>query len=151
MRGIKHIVLGSWLLAGLLTFSSCHNDATSNVPNCVVSLDLDIYKQYPHFVIENGFQTMTFTEPRWRGDYLGYGGILVWINVINEYCAADMTCPRCLLPKKPVEVEGFYAICPTCGEHFDLSTRAFPTKGKADQPLRNYQVSFYNGVLRVRN
>ncbi|MCQ2342097.1 MAG: hypothetical protein MJZ75_01195 [Paludibacteraceae bacterium] len=144
----------AWRLLPLVlcaVFTSCHNDANSNVPDYPVALDLDIYKMYPNFVIENGFQTMTFTQKRWESDYLGFAGILVWINVTNQYCAADLACPHCVKQDKPIQVDGLFATCPVCGEVFDLSTRGFPTKGIANQPLKNYELTFSNGILRIRN
>lgn len=134
-----------WLLC------SCYNNANSNVPSYPVHLDLNITMQYPHFIVENGFQTMTVVKKRYDTDYIGFGGVLVWINMESKYCAADMACPNCLQPQRPVEVDGLFAICPICHEAFDLSTYAFPTKGIADQPLRYYQTSYSNGVLHIRN
>ncbi len=144
-RSVFLVAVLAWAL------TSCRNDANSNVPSYPVQLDLDIYRLYPHFVVEGGFQVMTFTEKRWDSDYLGYGGVIVWVNLEGKYCAADMTCPHCLQPKQPVFVDGLYAVCPVCGEHFDLTTYAFPTMGKADQPLRPYNATFSNGILRIRN
>jgi len=138
-----------------LTLISCQNNSQSSVPDYPVRIDIDITAEYPHFIPENGFQTMTFTKKRYAEEYIGYGGVLVWVNVTCEYCAADMVCPKCLLPSKPVVVDGLFANCPTCGEAFDLSTAAFPTKGIVNQPLKRYNTrarSTVKGiVLEVRN
>jgi len=140
----------------VLTLTACDNTSTkSSVPDYPVRLDMDITAQYPHFIPENGYQTMTFIKKRHEGDYIGYGGLLVWVNATSQYCAADLACPKCLLPSHPVEVNGLYAICPTCGEAFDLSTSAFPTTGIVNQPLKRYNtraVSTVKGiVLQIRN
>jgi len=142
-------------LAIAMLCTACHNDAKSNVPDYPVRLDLQITAQYSHFIPENGFQTMTFTKAEKAGDYVGYAGVLVWVNTLNEYCAADMACPNCLKKDQPVQVDGLYATCPACGEAFDLSQYGYPSKGKTNQPLRRYSTqTVYEGmnrVLRVRN
>ena len=42
----------------------------SSVPNVPVSYNLYITREYPHFIIDNGFQTMTITEHRFEVDGL---------------------------------------------------------------------------------
>jgi nitrite reductase/ring-hydroxylating ferredoxin subunit len=74
----------------------------------------------------------------------------------GHYHAADLCCPNCLKRNKPVEVDGLFAVCPLCDEHFDLSYGyAFPTKGKTDESLKKYQVLLNNNatgqVLRITN
>lgn len=126
------------------------------MPDAPVRLDIDITKQYSDFLPEHGFRTLPpFTKAEKEGEYVGYAGVIVWVNTLNEYRAADMACPNCLRKDAPVVVDGFYATCPICGEAFDLSQYGFPTKGKANQPLRSYSTqTIYQGiyqVLRVRN
>ena len=74
----------------------------------------------------------------------------------GHYHAADMCCPNCVNKTKPVEVDGLYAVCPICGEAFDLSYGyAFPTKGITKYPLRQYQAIYNNSnagyTLRITN
>ena len=74
----------------------------------------------------------------------------------GHYHAADMCCPNCVNKTKPVEVDGLYAVCPICGEAFDLSYGyAFPTKGITKYPLRQYQAILNNSyagyTLRITN
>jgi len=139
----------------LMGVCGCHNDSQSNVPDYPVCLDLQITAQYSHFIPENGFQTMTFTQAQKAGEYVGYAGVLVWINTLSEYCAADLACSNCLKRDVPVEIDGLYAKCPLCGEEYDLSQYAFPTKGISNQALRRYSTqtvySGFNRILRVRN
>jgi nitrite reductase/ring-hydroxylating ferredoxin subunit len=74
----------------------------------------------------------------------------------GHYHAADLCCPNCVNKTKPVEVDGLYAVCPICGEAFDLSYGyAFPTKGITKYPLRQYQAIYNNSsagyTLRITN
>lgn len=147
-RGLYIALILCW--AVLVT--ACHNDK-SDVPDYPVSIDIDLLI-YPHFIPENGFQVFdtVFTKPTKPYEYVGYAGVLVWINSTNAYCAADLCCPHCLRKDVPIKVDGgLYATCPLCGESYDLSTRGFPTRGIADQPLKAYSISVSQNWVRVRN
>lgn len=113
----------------------------SSVPYVPVSYTLYITSKHPHFVTANGYQAMTITQTKFEREYIGYAGLLVWVGMDENYHAADLCCPKCLKPNKPVELDGIFAVCPLCGEQFDLSYGyAFPTKGYTKEPLRMYQV-----------
>lgn len=144
---------GLALLVGMLSLVSCQQDYQSNVPDYPVNLDIDIEREYPHFVPSSTCQSLVFDHRRYEKDYIGYAGVVVWINMFGEYCAADLCCPKCLLRNKPVLVpnNGSEAICPTCGESFDLILYGFPTKGIVDQPLKRYDVSYSGRVLHIRH
>ena len=148
-----------WLLIGILLCSllGCEDFNNQNpVPYVPVSYTLKITEEHPHFMIDNGYQTMTITRTKFEREYLGYAGLLIWIGMDGNYHAADMCCPNCVNKTKPVEVDGLYAVCPTCEEAFDLSYGyAFPTKGKTKHPLRHYQTIPNNSpsgyTLRITN
>ena len=148
-----------WLIIGLIgcMLLGCDNFNNLNpVPSVPVSYTLKITSEYPHFVVDNGYQTMTITQTKFEREYLGYAGLLIWIGMDGHYHAADMCCPNCLIKTKPVEIDGIYAICPTCEEAFDLSYGyAFPTKGKTKHPMRHYQTIYNNSpsgyTLRITN
>lgn len=148
-----------WLLIGLLLCSllGCEDFNNQNpVPYVPVSYTLKITEEHPHFMIDNGYQTMTITRTKFEREYLGYAGLLIWIGMDGNYHAADMCCPNCLDKTKPVKVDGLYAVCPKCGEAFDLSYGyAFPTKGITKYPLRQYQTILNNSyagyTLRITN
>jgi nitrite reductase/ring-hydroxylating ferredoxin subunit len=148
-----------WLLIGILLCSllGCENFNNQNpVPYVPVNYTLKITEEHPHFMIDNGYQTMTITRTKFEREYLGYAGLLIWICWDGNYHAADMCCPNCVNKTKPVEVDGLYAVCPICGEAFDLSYGyAFPTKGITKYPLRQYQAIYNNSnagyTLRITN
>ena len=148
-----------WILIGFIgsLLLGCEDFNNQNpVPYVPVSYTLKITEEYPHFMIDNGYQTMTITKPRYNYEYIGYCGLLIWIGMDGHYHAADMCCPNCVNKTKPVEVDGLYAVCPICGEAFDLSYGyAFPTKGITKYPLRQYQAIYNNSnagyTLRITN
>ena len=147
MTKIKRLIL---LVLFTLSMSSCRNTVWfSSVPSYPVQFELNIWAEYPHFVTDNGFQTLCFTQRRYDIDYLGYAGLLIWVDMNSQYKAADLCCPHCLT-RDPVRVDGFYAICDKCGEQYDLSFGiANPTKGISNEVLRHYTVQYGNGKLRV--
>jgi nitrite reductase/ring-hydroxylating ferredoxin subunit len=121
-----------------------------------VNYTLNITQEYPHFVVDNGYNVMTITKTRFDRECIGYAGLVVWIGMDGQYHAADLCCPHCLLKHKPVEVDGFYAICPKCEEHYDLSYGyANPTKGMTKFGLKMYQTILSNSMtgysLRIVN
>lgn len=144
-----------WLfisLIPLLCWSCEDTNRRSSVPGAKVEYTLNITTEYPHFVPDNGFQTMTITQAQFRYEYVGYAGLLIWVDMDAKYNAADLCCPNCIRRDKPVEIEGFYAICPICNEHFDLSYGyAMPTKGKTKESLRKYQVLLQENSIRIIN
>lgn len=130
-----------YILPIFLFLTGCENvNLRSSVPHVPVNYTLYITSEHPHFVVENGYQTMTITQTKFEREYIGYAGLLVWVGMDGYYHAADLCCPHCLKRNKPVNVDGLYAVCPICDEHFDLSYGyAFPTLGKTKETLRLYQ------------
>ena len=117
---------------------------------------LYITSEHPHFIVDNGFQTLTVTSSKYERESVGYAGLLIWTAMDGHYHAADLCCPNCLKRTKPVEVDGLFAVCPLCDEHYDLSWGyAFPTKGKTKESLKKYQALIHNSatgqVLRIIN
>jgi nitrite reductase/ring-hydroxylating ferredoxin subunit len=128
----------------------------SSVPNVPVNYTLYITSEHPHFIVDNGFQTLTVTSSKYERESVGYAGLLIWTAMDGHYHAADLCCPNCLKRTKPVEVDGLFAVCPLCDEHYDLSWGyAFPTKGKTKESLKKYQALIHNSatgqVLRITN
>ena len=130
---------------------SCER-ASNPVPHYPVYMDLDLVAMYPHFVPDNGFQTMTFTQKRYEYELIGYAGVLVWVGMDGQYHAADLCCSYCLSRTYPVEPDGIFAVCPVCGETYDLSYGlANPTKGKTKYPLRPFGTRLNGNLLQIRN
>ena len=147
-----------WLYIGLVfILLSCEDTNNMNPVSYVpVNYTLNITQEYPHFVVDNGYNVMTITKTRFDREYIGYAGLIVWIGMDGQYHAADLCCPHCLLKHKPVEVDGFYAICPKCEEHYDLSYGyANPTKGMTKFGLKMYRTILNNSMtgysLRIIN
>ena len=141
-----------FLAAAMVLLAGCRNEQQCDVPSCPVVFDMHIASMYPHFVPDNGFQTLEFREKRFAQDLIGYAGLLVWVDMEGKYNACDLCCPNCLDVKRPVETDGIWAVCPVCGEKYDLSYGfAVPTEGRTRQSLRRYTARYGSGVLHIRN
>ena len=146
-----------WILIGFIgsLLLGCEDFNNQNpVPHVPVNYTLNITSEYPHFTTPLKF--ITITQKRYVYESIGYSGLLIWIGMDEKYYAADLCCPNCVNKTKPVEVDGLYAVCPTCGEEFDLSYGyAFPTKGITKYPLRKYQAILHDmysiRTLQIRN
>lgn len=124
----------------------------SSIPSYPVNIELNIAAEYPHFVPDNIMQYMTFTQGRLLTDRVGYGGILVVTGLDANYHAFDLACPVECRRDIKVSVDGMYAVCPKCGEQYEIFYGiGNPTKGISHEALRRYTCVVYNGVLRIRN
>jgi len=136
----------------LLLLSACEDiNRQSSVPNTPVNYTVYITREHPNFVVANGFQTMTVTEKRFLEDYIGYAGLLIWVGMDNAYHAADLCCPHCVKPKKPLVVDGLFAVCELCDEHYDISYGfCNPTQGVTKESLKLYNTSYRNSATGVK-
>ena len=129
-------ILALGLIVLLLVLTACRNSRLNPVPSYPVYLDLDIQAEYPHFVPANG----------------GYGGVLVVVGLDGKYHAMDLCCPVCLHRDSVVQLDGIYAVCPICGELYDISYGfGLPMRGKSKWALRPYNCNSGGGHLIIRN
>lgn len=149
MKKILYIVLA------LCTLSSCERTTyRSAVPSYPVHLEFNTnVGMYVHFVPEN---VMTYLIADKNGIHLngvttaltveqayGYAGTVIYIDGASPYASYDLCCPHCLLRDKPCTIDGMYAVCPVCGEEYDIySGNGVPTHGIADEPLKRYHTTY---------
>ena len=153
---------GLVLLAFLLV--ACENTMfRSSVPTYPVRVSIDTKMgEFVHFqptalgayVIANRdgyFMNGKYVLPFPVTDAYGYGGVVVFVD-INGYSAYDLACPFCASKGKcrPCEIDGAYAVCPDCGEQYDLiSGTAVPQKGLINETLRRLNVMNADGKLTI--
>ena len=146
----------------LVLLSSCEDTTIrSAVPTYPVRLVINTrLGQFVHFVPEatydyitvdrKGYHYHDYTQVLSAMDMIGYGGVVIYIDGGSQYNAFDMCCPHCLDPAHPVAIDGFFAVCPLCGEQYDLSWGlAVPTKHIATEALRRYPVINSAGKITV--
>ncbi|KAF0237545.1 MAG: hypothetical protein FD181_1783 [Prolixibacteraceae bacterium] len=82
----------------------------------------------------------------------GYGGVIVFCEMPDTYFAFDATCTYEITQTCKVVNSGVLGECRCCGSKFLFTGGAFPAKGPAAAPLRQYNVSRMSSVmLRVYN
>lgn len=155
------------VIAGVLCLLLCAcKDTTyrSSVPSYPVSIRIDTRVGiFVHFIPTNsyaytivdadGYHFDGQTQARKAlNDAYGYAGVVIFIDGNGQYTSYDLCCPVCLKRDKPVEIDGFFAICPTCGEEYDLSGGiGVPTKGIAGESLRRYTTIYSGNIITVYN
>ncbi len=148
----------------MLLLISCENPNTrSAVPHYPVQLQINTNTGiFVHFKPDNigsyvivddeGYHYQGQTWPRTTADIYGYSGVIIYVTNNRDYAAFDRCCPHCLQRFIPVYIDGFFAVCPTCGEQYDLSYGyATPTKGISREALRRYEVFATSDRVTVRN
>ncbi len=92
----------------------------------------------------------TFVQPLGATDMYGYAGVLVYVNMLGGYDAYDLCCPHCAALRQPCHIDGLFAVCPLCDEHYDLSSgTAAPQKGIAHEYLRRLNIINTDGKLII--
>ena len=130
----------------MLMWACESNSIVNPVPNYPVSMELNIWGEYPNFTTSNVGAHLEFTDKRYPTERVGYAGVLVFVNFNEQYSAFDLCCPHCVERYRPIEVSGMFAVCPVCGEEYDLSYGyGVPTKGIAENYLKPYKCN-YNSV-----
>lgn len=145
-----------------LLLGSCEDTTfQSSVPRYPVRLTIDTkVGDYVHFVPtaintfvtidRDGYHYNGHTLPLNATDMYGYAGVVVYINNSGGYDAYDLCCPNCASLRQPCQIDGIWAICPHCGEHYDLgSGTSAPQKGIANEYLLRLNIMNSDGRLTV--
>lgn len=147
---MKRTAIYTLLLACTLLCACKDTTFRSSVPSYPVYLRLNLLADYAHFPNAPADQYLIFKEQRFPTDALGYAGLLLQRDMDGRFRAYDMACSRCLNREQTIEPDGIFAVCPLCGEAYDLSYGlAVPTKGKSKEALRQYTVRFDGTYLTV--
>lgn len=133
----------------------------SSVPSYPIHLefntDVGIYVSFvpetlmAYIIVDaKGIHYNNVTYQRTVEDRYGYAGTVVYIvGGVDPYRAYDLCCPHCLLRDKPCTVDGMYAICPECGEQYNLYLSGNPQNGISREPLKEYSAKYINHKVIV--
>ena len=145
--------------------TSCEGTSwKSSVPRYGVNMIVDTNSgMFVHFVPtalgqyvildKEGYHYNGNTLPRTVMDMYGYGGVIIYVNMLGSYDAYDLACPNCAAHGlcSPCEVDGMFAVCPLCGERYDLgSGTAAPQEGIAHEFLLRLPIINSGGRLTVK-
>lgn len=138
-------------LSLILSIISCSKIVESSVPNAPVFFHLDL--RFADKDLVGAYNYKTFTSGRESGEAVGYGGLLIFCGVENQYYAFDLSCPHEASRTIRVEPNDIgQAKCPKCGTVFDLTYGiGNPVEGIAETTLRRYSVTTSGQQLVVTN
>lgn len=144
------------LFALVLLFSmlSCEKSYESLIPFAAVRLELDIYFQDKVLSPIMGYKIYTQENVDQAGELTGYGGVLVYHAVDDQYYAFDVACPHEVKrdTKVHVDSDGLYAVCDKCGSKFDLAYGiGNPVSGPSQYALQCYTVMMNGYKIIVTN
>lgn len=143
---IQRILL---LVVAILFFASCEDKIRSSIPDYPVSLNLKLAGEYNTFNSPNLYKV--FETRQFETDFVGYGGILVYIGFDNEYYAFDMCCPyelKSTIKVRPNDLG--QAICDSCKSVYDIGYGVGnPSSGKSKEALKRYKANISGNILRI--
>lgn len=138
---LRRIVQGMMLLV-IMVVLSCDREYDHVVPDVPVSFTLNL-------IIAN---ELTVAGNSVYIPHEGYGGVVVYCELPGSWYAFDATCTYEVSQTCRVINDGVLANCPCCESQYILISGAYPSKGPAAVPLRQYHVSMVNDyTLRVYN
>ena len=138
-----------------LLSAGCKNTTfRSSVPSYPIHLEINTnVGMYVHFVPtsvmtyliadEKGIHLNGVTQPLTVDQAYGFVGTVVYIDGFSPYSAYDLCCPHCLKRDMPCTINGMFAVCPVCGEEYDIySGNGVPTHGIGNEPLKRYTTTY---------
>ena len=160
MRHFGIIVLFALLL------SSCEGVNNNSVPVYPVHFEVNTKTVFTDFTPQNLNAYITLNSegykengvwklPATMTDAWGYGGVVLYVSMVG-YVAFDLACPFCATQglKSPCEMNGIYAVCPHCGEEYEVASGyGFPRNGISKDAMRRIPdvlVSPNGDVIQVR-
>ena len=148
-------------VACLLTACTGTTTFRSSVPTYPIHLEINTNVGiYVHFIPENigtyliadakGIHLNGQTQPLTVTDAYGFAGTVVYIDGFHPYGAYDLCCPHCLKRDAPCTVDGMFAICPICGEEYDIySGNGVPTRGIGKEALKAYRTTYESATGKL--
>lgn len=125
----------------MITFS-CDKINDSVVPNVPFSFTVDL----------NIINDLTIPGNSVFFPGAGFGGVIIYCEIPGSYYAFDATCTYEISQTCKIVNEGVLGTCSCCASQFILIGGAFPSRGPAAAPLKQYNVSQLNSsTLRIYN
>ena len=129
-------------LSMLLLSVSCDDNVNSVIPNVPVSFTINL-----NIVNDLNVPGNSVFFPG-----VGFGGVIVYCELPGSYYAFDATCTYEISTTCRIANEGVLGTCPCCESQYILISDVYPSKGPAELPLKQYNVSVINEfTLRVYN
>jgi nitrite reductase/ring-hydroxylating ferredoxin subunit len=135
---------------------SCKKNKNDVIPTVYVyfsislndPLFLDLAAPFNHAFIDRNTNNMGQSA----GGY-DNNGIIVF-NGADGFYAYDRTCPHDYEVNHKsikVNIDGIFAVCPSCGTKYALTASGSPYSGVGQYPLKNYRTAFNGLYITVSN
>ena len=145
----------SLVLIFILSLQNCDTTYRSSIPSAPVYIELNLNYEDADLIPIQAAKFFT------RGQNInlavesaGYGGVLVYHALDNNYYAFDAACPHEASPSVIVRMDddNIHATCRKCQSRYDLSYgNANPVSGPSREALRRYTIMGSGDRLIVRN
>jgi len=147
---MKHISLIFTTIIFFSFLSSCTQEMPDlTIPYGTVNFKIDLMTDKIDY-----FDYAVFESPRRAGEYVGYAGLLIFMNQEGQIFAYDLCCPK--ERSKTVKVipnSRGEAVCPVCGSVYNIWTGfGNIVSGPLTLTLQKYKVSKYSdSAYTIRN
>ena len=133
------------LIVFVFILPQCKKESQQNeIPVVAVNIAIDPNStEYISLNTVNGWEYLTG----------GYQGIIVFRSSTNGFMAYDRACPydwSKSTARLAVESSGITTVCPSCNSKF-LLLNGSPYSGPSAYPMKQYQTSYYGGLLYIFN
>lgn len=141
----------------LLGLISCNRDEFDPIPYVLVDFYIDLSDpEFFNLSVPTGYALISSSTNNLGIYASGFdnNGIIIYNATDDEFLAFDRTCPYdyAILNKSiAVNVDGVYAVCPSCESSWALPSFGAPSSGPSKYPLKEYRVTLNGQFLHVTN
>lgn len=143
------------LLLLALLFPSCETTYRSSIPDAPAYIEINLDFEDADLLPLQASKLFTRSQNiNLAVERPGYGGILVYHALDNNFHAFDASCPNEASPSTLIQIDAdrLHALCPKCNSRYDLSYgNANPVGGPSREPLKRYKVLVSGGKVVVTN
>ncbi|WP_165041889.1 hypothetical protein [Dysgonomonas sp. ZJ709] len=152
------ILFRTFIICVCITFLACgKEELKQTVPWAPVFFKVNLNNLDTELTALGGYKT--FTKARLADEQVGFSGLLIVRNLINEsdgtpiLLAYDLCCPNDRMKEVRVSPQANgKAKCNKCGSVFNLYSGGNPESGPSESGLQRYQAipeRPYNGIFRI--
>ncbi|MDR2533835.1 MAG: (2Fe-2S)-binding protein [Tannerellaceae bacterium] len=142
-------------ILALAILASCETTYRSSIPAAPVYIEINLDFEDADLLPIQASKLFT------RGQNInlaveraGYGGVLVYHALDNNYYAFDAACPNEADPSATVQVDAdrLHAVCRKCDSRYDLSYgNGNPVSGPSREQLKRYRAALNGAKIIVGN
>lgn len=156
---LSHIFIA---FAALISLSACSSVDSERVPPAYVNIVFSTIGDWERYGVSGAGNYRTFIAERhqpagfpYKGlEGTGYGGVLLVVDPMGQYCVYDLACPYCCPSIERIfhdadnPTAGIFR-CPKCGSTYDAFAQGTPRSDPALKDkcgLQRYNISISGGL-----